>query len=278
MVKSPWQVRCYKNESGKLYYLDSARQNAETILFLHGFTGSSRDFLSLPDNILNSYRCLIPDLPGHGKTQILENQTFFQTDGQIALLNQWLQSLKQTQYHIWGYSMGGRLALQFALNDPRRLLSLILVSTTAGIQEETLRQQRRETDKQLAQKILSSEAFDFLKTWLSQPLFQGIAERGEEFIMQEALRRLPIQSSGLACSLQYFGTGVMPSVWHRLSNLRVPTLAIAGSKDGKYLKLAFELVRLMPKATLKIFETSHAPQLETPNLFWQEVSYFLRQK
>jgi 2-succinyl-6-hydroxy-2,4-cyclohexadiene-1-carboxylate synthase len=278
MDKTSWQDGYYKNEWGKLYYLDSGRQNAETIVFLHGFTGSSHDFFSLPDSIIDSYRCLIPDLPGHGKTQILKNRKGFKTDGQIALLNRWLQSLKQTKYHLWGYSMGGRLALQIALKNPYCLHSLILISTTAGIREEKLRQKRRETDKQLAQKILNSEALDFLKSWLSQPLFQGIVERGEDFIMQEVLRRLPLQPLGLACSLQYFGTGVMPSVWHQLSDLRVSTLAIAGSKDRKYLELAFELVSLMPNATLKIFETSHAPQLENPDLFWQEIAHFLQQK
>jgi len=78
-------------------------------------------------------------------------------------------------------------------------------------------------DDQLAQKILDSNPVDFLTTWLAQPLFQGIADRGQNFIV-EVLRRLPLQLSGLACSLKYFGSGSMPSVWHQLINIKTPTL------------------------------------------------------
>jgi 2-succinyl-6-hydroxy-2,4-cyclohexadiene-1-carboxylate synthase len=270
------QSCCYTSHLGNLYYLDSCLQKTETIIFMHGFTGSSHDFLTLPDAIISNYRCLIPDLPGHGQTQVLEDATVFQTDGQVALLEQWLCSLGQSKFHLFGYSMGGRLALQFAVKNYHQLHSLIVVSTTAGINEEAIRKERAKADFQLAQKILSSEPVDFLTAWLSQSIFQGIAERGQDFIAQEVVRRLPIQPSGLACSLKYFSTGVMPSVWHRLTDIKTPTMAIAGSRDQKYLALASELVTLMPNATLRIIETSHAPLIESPDLLWKQVINFLR--
>jgi 2-succinyl-6-hydroxy-2,4-cyclohexadiene-1-carboxylate synthase len=172
--------------------------------------------------------------------------------------------------------MGGRLALQFAVKHSHRLHSLLLISTTAGIQEEALRQARTTADLQLAQKIVNSDPVDFLTEWLSQPLFQGISDRGSDFIAREVVRRLPIQPSGLACSLKYFSTGIMPSVWHQLTNMTAPTLVIAGSRDEKYAKIAGELVNLIPNATLKLLETSHAPLIESPDLLWQQVTQFLQ--
>ena len=271
------QSCCYKSDLGQLYYLDSDRQHTETIVFLHGFTGSSHDFLPLPNAILSNYRCLIPDLPGHGQTQVLEDIRAFQTDAQVALVEQWLRSLGQSQFHLFGYSMGGRLGLQFAVKNSLQLQSLILVSTTAGIKEEAIRKQRAQADVQLAQKILSSDPIAFLTQWLSQPLFQGIAERGADFIAQEVERRLPIQRSGLACSLKYFSTGIMPSVWHQLTDIKAPTLVIAGSLDQKYLTLASELVTSMPNANLKILKTSHTPLIESPDLLWKHVNNFIQQ-
>ena len=267
---------CYENDSGKFYYLDSAREKAETIVFLHGFTGSSRDFLNLPEPIFSNYRCLIPDLPGHGKTKLLEDANVFQTHGQITLLEQWLDANRQSKLNLFGYSMGGRLALQFAAVNPHRINSLILVSTTAGIEKETMRQRRVNTDIKLAQKILNSEPEDFLTTWLSQHIFQGIAERGQEFIAAEVARRLPIQPAGLACSLKYFSTGVMPSVWHQLPHIKIPTLVIAGSRDRKYLAIANELVASMPNASLTILNTTHSPLIESPDLLWEKIITFLR--
>jgi 2-succinyl-6-hydroxy-2,4-cyclohexadiene-1-carboxylate synthase len=265
----------YENRCGKLHYLDSQRQNAPTIVFLHGFTGSSRDFFTLPNKIRDRYRCLIPDLPGHGQTQLLETAAVFQTDGQVALLNDWLNSLGQNRFHLCGYSMGGRLALQFAINNSDRLHSLILVSTTAGILEDDSRQTRIAADRELAQKILSADPVEFLTAWLSQPLFAGIVERGQNFIDREVRRRLPIQPSGLASSLQYFSTGMMPSVWHQLNRIQAPTLAIAGVRDEKYTAIATQLVNIIPNATLNLLPTSHAPQIESPDLFWKHILQFL---
>lgn len=266
--------RCYKRNSVSLHYLDSCSLDIqETIVFLHGFTGSSRDFLAIPDFIINNYRCLIPDLPGHGKTQVLEDEISFTASGQVALLEQWLDFLGQSKVHLFGYSMGGRLALQFAVKNFHQLQSLILISTTAGINEESARLARAKADERLAQKIIESDPVDFLNTWLAQPLFKEIADSQD--IANEVLRRLPLQLSGLACSLKYFGSGAMPSVWHQLINIKTPTLVIAGSKDEKYLTLASKLAALIPQTTLKILPTGHAPLIESPDLLWKHVAEFL---
>lgn len=268
--------RYYKSNLGSVHYFDSySLESQETIVFLHGFTGSSRDFLEIPDCIISNYRCLIPDLPGHGQTRLIEDETSFTAAGQVALLERWLAFLGQSNFHLFGYSMGGRLALQFAVKNFHLLHSLILVSTTAGIHEEVARLVRAKADDQLAQKILDSNPVDFLTTWLAQPLFKEIADRGQDFIAKEVERRLPLQLSGLACSLKYFSSGVMPSVWHQTVNIKTPTLAIAGSRDPKYLVLASELVALIPNSTLKVLSTGHAPLIESPGLLWKQVAEFL---
>ncbi len=265
----------YQTDLFNLHYFDNSNIQ-ETIVFLHGFTGSSRDF-KLPDVISSNYRCLIPDLPGHGRTQILD-EAYFTTSGQVTLLKQWLNSLGLTKFHLFGYSMGGRLALQFAVENYSQLQSLILVSTTAGIKDETARIARTEADDRIIQKLLSSNPKDFLTDWLTQPLFQGIADRGEDFMAQEVARRVPLQLSGLACSLKYFGSGIMPAVWHQLFKIKTPTLVIAGSKDEKYKTLASELVTSIPNSTVEILPTSHAPLIESPDLLWKCVLEFVRLK
>ena len=270
------QSRYYKTELVNFHYLDSCSLDRETIVFLHGFTGSSRDFLAIPDFLINNYRCLIPDLPGHGQTQVIEDETSFTAVGQVALLERWLHSIGQSKFHLFGYSMGGRLALQFAVKNYAQLQSLIVVSTTAGIKEESARLARAKADEKLAQTIIGSKPVDFLNTWLAQPLFKEIADKGQEFIAKEVLRRLPLQPSGLACSLKYFSSGAMPPVWHQLFNIKAATLVIAGFRDQKYLALASELVALIPKATLKILPTGHVPLIESPDLLWKHVAEFLK--
>ena len=67
----------------------------------------------------------------------------------------------------------------------------------------------------------------------------------------------------------------MPSVWHQLTNIKTPTLVIAGSKDQKYLALASKLVALIENSRLKVLPTGHAPLIESPTLLWKQVAEFL---
>lgn len=265
----------YESDLGVVHYLDSCSSTQKSIVFLHGFTGSSRDFLEIPDSIISNYRCLIPDLPGHGQTQVLENENSFTASAQVHLLAQWLSFLGQSRVNLFGYSMGGRLALQFAVKNFRQLDSLILVSTTAGIKEPVARSVRAEADLKLAEQILNSNPGDFLTTWLAQPLFKGVTDQGQDFVNQEVLRRLPLQASGLACSLRYFSSGVVPAVWHQLKDIESPTLVIAGVQDQKYLSLASKLLSLIPNSKLTVLPTSHAPLIEFPSLLWEQVADFL---
>lgn len=280
------QQKCYVSSVGEFYYLDSKScldaapddtemKQTETIVFLHGFTGSSRDFFTLPKTITSRYRCLIPDLPGHGQTRVLESATVFQTEGQVTLLEQWLHELGQQQIHLFGYSMGGRLALQYAIKHGCKVRSLLLVSTTAGIQDQSSQHDRLRADLQLAERILTINPAAFLTEWLAQPLFQSMRELGQNHVSQEIQRRLPLQPSGLAHSLRYFSTGAMPAVWQHLTTLQMPTLVIAGAKDRKYCNLADKLVAAFPQATLQILDTGHAPLVESPGTLWQQVGDFL---
>ena len=54
---------------------------------------------------------------------------------------------------LCGYSMGGRLALHVALAAPERIGRLVLVSATAGIEDEADRARRRAADERLAAEI-----------------------------------------------------------------------------------------------------------------------------
>ncbi len=260
---------------GCLVYRDATTSHASgpPRLLLHGFTGSSRDFLGMSPDLSQQQRWLAPDLPGHGQT-CLNSPDSFNADAQVALLERWATALRLPPVHLLGYSMGGRMALQWAVRHPQRLASLVLVSTSAGLESVPERQARAAADRQLAQRLLTQDPAQFLQGWLRQPLFAGIAQRGEAFLAQEVARRLPQQPEGLARSLRGFGSGVMPAVWQDLPWLKLPVLVIAGRRDPAYVQRAERLCRLLPNARLCLLDTSHAPLVEAPDLFWNAVSAF----
>src|SRR5262249_56537802 len=70
-----------------------------------------------------------------------------------------------------GYSMGGRLCLQLALDRAELVDRLVLVSASPGIRGEVERAARREADERQAQEIERDGVDAFLERWLAQPMF-----------------------------------------------------------------------------------------------------------
>ena len=168
-----------------------------------------------------------------------------------------------------GYSMGGRLCLRLALDRPGLVTRLVLVSTTAGIDDEAERVNRKAADETLAATIERDGVDRFLQSWVTQPLFATLDDPD-----LEDRRRNTV--SGLASSLRMAGTGAQPPLWDRLGELRMPVLVIAGALDTKFVALAERLAAVIPNATLAIVEgAGHAVHLERPADVLAEVKAFL---
>jgi 2-succinyl-6-hydroxy-2,4-cyclohexadiene-1-carboxylate synthase len=171
-----------------------------------------------------------------------------------------------------GYSMGGRFALHVALRHPDAVRRLVLVSTTAGIDDPNERESRRAADKALADRIENIGVRAFLAEWLSQPLFATLP--AEAAALES---RLTSTAHGLASSLRLAGSGQQEPLWERLSSLSMPVLVIAGELDSKYVALARRLVESIgSNASLQIIERAgHACHLEQPQAFLRIVQPFL---
>ena len=73
-------------------------------------------------------------------------------------------------------------------------------------------------------------------------------------------------ADGLAGSLRLAGTGTQVSLWNRLSELRMPTLVMAGELDTKFVDIGRQLASLVPEAVFaSIAEADHAAHLQHPD-------------
>lgn len=162
-----------------------------------------------------------------------------------------------------GYSQGGRLCLQLALDRPGVVDRLVLVSASPGIADERARTARREADERLAREIERDGVDAFLERWLAQPLFATLpAERSG---MDERRARNTIE--GLTYQLRVLGQGVQPSNWARLGELGMPVLLIVGERDAKYAEIAERMAVAIPRARLEVVPgAGHACHLEQPEL------------
>ncbi|MGB8178716.1 MAG: alpha/beta fold hydrolase [Acidimicrobiales bacterium] len=221
-------------------------------VWLHGFTQSKNSAHQFRSILTGSYEVLTIDLPGHG----VNATTTASLEESADLL---AATLPDEPFILGGYSLGGRVALHFALRHPERLRHLVVLSATPGLVDEAERNARRQRDEDLAQRIELIGVDAFLNEWLAQPMFRSLPSDPLERAARSS------DASGLAESLRHAGTGTQQDLTDPLGALRVPTSILAGTNDAKFVGEAARLRNALPVSTSALVEEAgHAAHLEQP--------------
>lgn len=161
-----------------------------------------------------------------------------------------------------GYSLGGRLALRAALRSPDSFAGVVVVGSTAGIEEGPLRVTRAEADEKLASWMEAMPIEDIVSLWERQPLF---ADQSDALVEQQRPGRLSHDPRSLALLLRTAGQGTLEPVSHELRSLELPILAIAGARDDGYAAAVKRIAATAPNARAVIVENAgHAAHLQQP--------------
>jgi 2-succinyl-6-hydroxy-2,4-cyclohexadiene-1-carboxylate synthase len=234
-----------------------------TIVSIHGFTGEGADFDALLAALPSDIRMNAPDLPGHGSRRHLRDLRDYSIDTHLALIT---AAATTPQITLLGYSLGGRLALHWALAHPERVARLILIGASPGLATSAERDERRLGDATLADFIRTRGLEAFFKYWHNQTFFQTLLRLPPDRLAPIIERRHRNDPEGLALSLDNVGTGALPSLWPRLQELRCPVDLVTGEHDEKFTRLAYEMGARLPKARHSVIEgAGHAVHLERPD-------------
>ena len=233
------------------------------VVALHGFTGQSADFDPLRACLGPSFALTAPDLPGHGTKAHLRQLNDYALSSHLDLISEAAQSPQVT---LLGYSMGGRLALHWAIAHPERIRRLILVGASPGLAAPEAQEERRLADATLADFIRTRGLEAFFKYWHNQTFFQPLMRLPKERLDPILARRAQNDPEGLALSLENVGTGTLPSLWHRLKEIRFPVDLVTGEHDAKFTHVAREMGAHLTKARHSTIEgAGHAVHLERPD-------------
>lgn len=228
----------------------------ESVVLLHGFSGTHRAWDGVVAQLdPERYLPLALDLPGHGAAADAERPITF--PGCVAHV----LAASPERFVLCGYSLGGRIALHVALAAPERVSGLVLVSTSAGIEDATERAGRRHSDHLLADEIELAPLDDFIERWRAQPLFADEPPAVGRLAREDQRRNRP---DALAAALRGIGAGEMEPLWGRVVELQMPVIALVGVRDGKYRALGQRMTELMPDAELVIAPGGHGLPLENP--------------
>lgn len=247
------------------------------VLLLHGFTGSRQTWQLLVLALAQGHAVLTVDLPGHGASTLPgdASPSFRDVVADLAWL---IAAATAGRADVLGYSMGGRLALALAVEQPQTVGRLILESASPGLESEAARQARLASDEALADRILREGVPAFVAEWERLPLWESQQALDPATRSRQREIRLSHSTAGLVASLRATGTGAQPSYWEHLPRLTTPALLVAGELDAKFRHTAEEMHARLPCSTLAVVTgAGHAVHLEQPERYVKLVSQFLTQ-
>jgi len=250
----------------------------DTLIFLHGFTGSANDWKKTAELIDDRFNKIAVDLIGHGKSETPIEVEKYSASSKYSQLLDIINHFTKEKVILLGYSMGGRAALSFATNYPDKIKGMILESISAGIEDPKEREERVKSDEELADFIETNSIENFIDHWMNLEIFGTQKRFSNDLLQKLRMEKLQNSSTGLAQSLRGFGTGNMPYLGNKLLLLDFQILLITGELDSKFTQINQELVQKFPSAHHHIVNNAgHNSHLEEPDKFAKTANRYLNQ-
>ncbi len=261
-------------ESVNLFVSESGPSDSEKkLVLLHGFSGSGEVFESVIDILTASgVRCLAIDLIGHGKSEKTTDPRFYSMTFQVDAINHIITTLCFTDSWLLGYSLGSRVALNYASKWGNHLIGLILESSNPGISNDLERKTRYSDDQILAKKI-RSDYESFIIQWNRLPLFRSPADSNRSRMNKFIQLQRSQNPECIALSIEGMSPGITPFFSdQKLNEFDMPIEIITGETDLKYTDLWNQKSKNLPKLAHTIIEQAgHRVHLDNPSDYAEQV-------
>jgi pimeloyl-ACP methyl ester carboxylesterase len=243
-------------------YLEGGDPAKPTLLLVHGFSGDKDNWSFLAPYLTRDYHVVAPDLPGFGENE--RNPALaYDIAAQTARLKAFVDALGLERPHIAGNSMGGWIALRYALDYPDALASLILLDNAGvnGTNESDLQKQAANEDYNPLVLASLEDADRLVAMVVHKPPY--VPQRLKPVLYADALR----YRDQLDAAFWVIATEMRDHPLNdRLGEVKVPTLIIWGRHDRLIdVSCVAELERGIAGSRSHVFEhVGHVPMVEDP--------------
>ena len=245
----------------------------EAIVFLHGMTGSTQDWVNQIRVLSPKYKVVALDMRGHGKSAAPSREEEYSipifADDVFGLL----KMLNIKKCCLGGHSIGGFIALEFALKHQDMLAALVLVDTSSGeIAGAPGHAQLRQKLDELARSQGLEAAFEY--DLANNPMRIERFQKHPE--LKEISRRKVLMTSVNGFIYCPRGSARRESVTPRLSEITVPTLIYWGEEDLAFAKAVQTLKEgIVNSELVTVKGVGHSPHEGSPEVFNEALVKFL---
>lgn len=226
------------------------------LVLLHAATSVGRDdFAAQLPGLTRAFRVYLPDARGHGGTR-WDAANGFQYDWLVDDLAAFVDAMGLRTFHVLGLSLGAMTGLQFAVREPDRLRTLVVIGITT----------QREPRLSVARRLMDPARVDADPAWKAQ-----LAARHDPVQGVDAWRRL---LPAIAADI-----GVQPLLTPaQLHSIDAPAMVVVGDRDPFVpVDHAWGLARQLGDGRLFVApDCGHEVPSKRPALFNEAVSGFYR--
>ena len=223
----------------------------EPLVLLHGFNGSGQVFADFLDAYATSYRVILPDLRGHGRSTNPSGEfTHRQSAKDVYAL---LDQLGIERFMAIGTSTGGMTSLHMATQQPQRVEAMVLVGATTYFPEQAREIMRRRSPEDLSADIIENR--------------RQVHKNGDEQI-------LALQRQFYNFKDSYYDMNFTSPL---LGTIQARTLIVHGDRDQFFpVNIPVEMYRSIPESYLWLIPNGgHGPHRQHPEEFIELTKQFL---
>jgi pimeloyl-ACP methyl ester carboxylesterase len=257
--------------NAKLYYEVAGK--GQPFVMIHAGVADSRQWNNEFTLFAKHFRTIRYDLRGYGKSEPVDGE-FSHMGDLIALLD--LLEIRE-RLVIMGCSMGGGLAMDFALAQPSRVKTLVMVDAGPSGLKLDVQTHPKAAEAEEAYNVSQLDLVAELET---QIWFDGMGRTAQQ--VNQAMRTLAYDMNRLGLSHDAKRLGKRSPdadtlAVERLARLDMPVLVIVGSHDTPYMMAAAgymeQKIRSARKAIIE--DAAHLSNMDQPDEFQRIVKTFL---
>jgi pimeloyl-ACP methyl ester carboxylesterase len=255
----------------ELHYKAYGEPSSKSIIILHGLFGLGDNWVSIARKLSSQYYVVVPDHRNHGLSPHTNDFSLSLMASDVKML---MESLGLSKPVVLGHSMGGKVAMHFALEYPDLISGLIVADIST--KESYVRPEHQQIIDQFSELPLDSfsslqEIQNHLITHLPSPklafmVLKNIKRKGDTFLW-----KLNVQ--GILNNI----SSIMQSIESDESYMNAVSFIKGGDSDYILEEDVAELQKNFPFAEVKtIKKASHWLHADNPEAFLMYVNEYLQ--
>ncbi len=236
----------------------------EPLIIIHGGANGSEAWMDSASELSKSYTVYLPDMPGFGLSQSLVGGYYL--PDLVEFVDNFADTLGLESFCLLGHSLGGAIALNYAVRFPNKVKKLVLVSSMC-LGREIAWWIRLLSQPAFAESI-GIMVISVLKgiKWIADKFFPGF-----RLVLPFSITSISI---GVAMTTLKGQTKVLID---HLSEIMAPTLVVWGDEDSIVpVTQAYAAAQLIPCCEVRVFEgCGHSVHSQKAREFSQLLTRFL---